>query len=106
MRRPGCESLLRWGTPMLGDVSSGRFIPIAEALGLMWEIGSWVIREACRQARVWLDAGHSGFTIAVNVSPQQLRRPGLDRVVGDALREFRVPGDRLEIELTETIGRA
>lgn len=102
MRLTGFESLLRWSNPILGDVSPGRFIPIAEALGLMWEIGSWVIREACRQARVWLDAGHSGFTIAVNVSPQQLRRPGLDRVVGDALREFRVPGDMLEIELTES----
>jgi EAL domain-containing protein (putative c-di-GMP-specific phosphodiesterase class I) len=102
MRLTGFESLLRWSNPLLGDVSPGRFIPIAEGLGLMLEIGNWVIREACRQARVWLDAGHSGFTIAVNVSPQQLRRPGLHHAVGDALREFQVPGEMLEIELTES----
>jgi PAS domain S-box-containing protein/diguanylate cyclase (GGDEF)-like protein len=102
MRLTGFESLLRWSNPLLGDVSPGKFIPIAEGLGLMLEIGNWVIREACRQARAWLDAGHTGFTIAVNVSPQQLRRPGLHHAVGDALREFRVPGDMLEIELTES----
>jgi PAS domain S-box-containing protein/diguanylate cyclase (GGDEF)-like protein len=102
MRLTGFESLLRWNNPRLGEVSPERFIPIAEGLGLMPEIGNWVIREACRQIRVWLDAGQSGFTIAVNVSPQQLRRPGLHRVVGDALREFQVPGYMLEIELTES----
>lgn len=102
MRLNGFESLLRWSNPKLGEVTPERFIPIAEGLGLMLEIGNWVIREACRQIRVWLDDGHSGFTVAVNVSPQQLRRPGLHRVVGDALREFRVPGGMLEIELTES----
>lgn len=102
MRLTGFESLLRWNNPLLGIVSPGRFIPIAEGLGLMSEIGNWVIREACRQARAWLDAGHSGFTIAVNVSPQQLRRPGLHIAVGEALHEFRLPDGMLEIELTES----
>jgi EAL domain-containing protein (putative c-di-GMP-specific phosphodiesterase class I) len=102
LRLTGFEALLRWHSASLGEVSPARFIPIAEALGLMSEIGNWVVREACRQARVWLDAGHSGFTIAVNVSPQQLRRPGLARAVGDALREFGVPGEMIEIELTES----
>ncbi|WP_144436473.1 putative bifunctional diguanylate cyclase/phosphodiesterase [Lysobacter antibioticus] len=102
MRLTGFESLLRWSNPQLGEVAPERFIPIAEGLGLMLEIGNWVIREACRQIRVWLDAGHSGFTIAVNVSPQQLRRPGLHHVVGGALAEFCVPGEMLEIELTES----
>jgi EAL domain-containing protein (putative c-di-GMP-specific phosphodiesterase class I) len=87
---------------VLGHVPPGRFIPIAEALGMMPEIGNWVLHEACRQARVWLDAGHSGFTIAVNISPQQLRRPGLHRTVDEALRKFGVPGNTLEIELTES----
>ena len=68
----------------------------------MSEIGNWVVREACRQAREWLDAGQSDFTIAVNVSPQQLRRPGLARAVADALHAFRVPGEMIEIELTES----
>jgi PAS domain S-box-containing protein/diguanylate cyclase (GGDEF)-like protein len=102
LRLTGFEALLRWHSASLGEVSPARFIPIAEALGLMSEIGNWVVREACRQARIWLDAGHSGFTIAVNVSPQQLRRPGLARAVGDALREFGVPGEMIEIELTES----
>ena len=102
LRLTGFEALLRWHSPLLGEVPPGRFIPVAEALGLMSEMGDWVVREACRQARAWLDAGHSGFTIAVNVSPQQLRRPGLARTVGDALREFGVPGAMLEIELTES----
>lgn len=102
LRLTGFEALLRWSNPLLGDVPPATFIPIAEALGLMSEMGNWVVREACRQARAWLDAGYCGFTIAVNVSPQQLRRPGLDRAVGDALREFKVPGEMLEIELTES----
>ncbi|MDR6841155.1 putative bifunctional diguanylate cyclase/phosphodiesterase [Pseudoxanthomonas sacheonensis] len=102
LRLTGFEALLRWHSASLGEVSPARFIPIAEALGLMSEIGNWVVREACRQARVWLDAGHRGFTIAVNVSPQQLRRPGLARAMGDALREFGVPGEMIEIELTES----
>ncbi|WP_408951618.1 putative bifunctional diguanylate cyclase/phosphodiesterase [Lysobacter sp. Hz 25] len=102
MRLTGFESLLRWSSPVLGDVAPDRFIPIAEGLGLIREIGDWVIREACRQVRLWLDAGYGGFTIAVNVSPQQLRRAGLHRSVDEALREFRVPGHMLEIELTES----
>jgi len=102
MRLTGSESLLRWNSPVLGDVSPDRFIPIAEGLGLIREIGGWVMREACRQIRLWLDARYDGFTIAVNVSPQQLRRAGLHRAVDDALQEFRVPGPMLEIELTES----
>ncbi|MET0807603.1 MAG: EAL domain-containing protein, partial [Pseudoxanthomonas sp.] len=101
-RLTGFEALLRWHSPSLGAVPPARFIPIAEALGLMPEIGNWVIRDACRQIRDWLDAGHSGFTVAVNVSPQQLRRPGLARAVAAALREYRVPGGMLELELTES----
>lgn len=102
LRLTGFEALLRWRNPSFGDVPPARFIPIAEALGLMSEIGNWVVHEACRQARAWLDAGHTGFTIAVNVSPQQLRRPGLASAVLDALHEFRIPGEMLEIELTES----
>jgi diguanylate cyclase (GGDEF)-like protein/PAS domain S-box-containing protein len=101
-RLTGFETLLRWHSPLLGEVAPARFIPIAEALGLMSEIGNWVVREACRQAREWLDAGQRDFTIAVNVSPQQLRRPGLARAVADALHAFRVPGEMIEIELTES----
>ena len=102
LRLTGFEALLRWNSASLGQVPPNRFIPIAEALGLMPEIGHWVIRQACRQARAWLDAGHRNFTIAVNVSPQQLRRPGLARAVAAALTEFQLKGDMLEVELTES----
>lgn len=98
----GFEALLRWDSPTLGAVAPARFIPVAESLGLMPEIGAWVIREACRQARHWLDASHAGFVVAVNVSAHQLHRPGLVEVVRNALADFGIPAGMLEIELTES----
>jgi diguanylate cyclase (GGDEF)-like protein/PAS domain S-box-containing protein len=96
------EALVRWNSPELGRVPPGRFIPIAEALGLMPEVGLWVINEACRQLRAWQDAGHAGFTVAVNVSALQLQRPDFVRGVGECLDRHGLSGDRLEIELTES----
>ena len=96
------EALVRWNSPELGQVPPGRFIPIAEALGLMPEVGLWVIDEACRQLRAWQEAGYAGFTVAVNVSALQLQRPDFVRQVRDCLARHGVPGDRLEIELTES----
>jgi diguanylate cyclase (GGDEF)-like protein/PAS domain S-box-containing protein len=98
----GFEALLRWRNPALGPVSPARFIPIAEALGLMPEIGAWVLREACRQVRVWHDAGHTDICVAVNVSAQQLQRPGLVQSVADAIAEHGIPAAMLDIELTES----
>lgn len=98
----GFEALLRWNSPTLGSVAPARFIPVAESLGLMPEIGAWVIREACGQARRWLDSGHAGFVVAVNVSAHQVHRPGLVEVVRKALADFRIPAGLLEIELTES----
>lgn len=98
----GFEALLRWDSPTLGPLMPARFIPVAETLGLMPEIGAWVIREACRQARAWLDAGHAGFVVAINVSAHQLRRPGLVEVVSRALADFGIPPGVLELELTES----
>ena len=98
----GFEALLRWSSPELGKVPPTRFIPIAEALGLMPEIGAWALDDACRQARAWLDRGQRGFTIAVNVSAQQLQRPGLVDQVTAALQRHAVPASMLDIELTES----
>ena len=98
----GFEALLRWRSESLGEVPPGRFIPIAEALGLMPEVGAWVINEACRQARAWLDAGHRGFNIAVNISAQELQRPGLVAHVSEALHRHAVPAGVLSIEITES----
>ncbi len=101
-RLTGFEALLRWQSADLGAVSPSRFIPIAETLGLMPVLGSWVLGEACRQARAWLDAGHRDFRISVNVSGQQLMRPGLLRVVSQALADFDLPAHVLDLELTES----
>jgi len=98
----GFEALLRWRSESLGEVPPGRFIPIAEALGLMPELGAWVINQACAQARAWLDLGHRGFHIAVNISAQELQRPGLVAHVGEALDRHTVPAGVLNIEITES----
>ncbi len=101
-RITGLEALVRWNSPELGRVPPGRFIPIAESLGLMHEVGRWVIDAACAQLRAWADAGHAGFTVAVNVSAQQLQRPDVVDQVRDSLRRHGLAGDRLEVELTES----
>lgn len=98
----GFEALLRWSSGQLGEVPPARFIPIAEALGLMPEIGEWVLDAACRQVRAWLDQGHRDFTVAVNISAQQLQRPGLVEQVAAALRRHAVPSSMLDIEMTES----
>ena len=102
LRITGFEALVRWNSPELGRVPPGRFIPIAEALGLMPEVGLWVLNEACRQLRAWRDQGRDGFTVAVNFSAQQLQRPDIVEQVRDALARHGVPAAMLEIELTES----
>src|SRR5678815_2928593 len=64
----GAEALLRWTHPARGAISPVQFIPIAEDCGLIRPIGDWVLREACKQARAWVDAGLPMATVAVNVS--------------------------------------
>ncbi|WP_158752718.1 EAL domain-containing protein [Dyella sp. S184] len=98
----GFEALLRWNSRELGPVPPGQFIPIAEALGLMPEMGEWVLDAACRQVRVWLDQGYRDFTMSVNVSAQQLQRAGLPGLVGEALHRHDVPPSMLDIEITES----
>jgi diguanylate cyclase (GGDEF)-like protein/PAS domain S-box-containing protein len=102
LRLTGFEALLRWNCRQLGQVSPGRFIPIAEALGLMHEIGEWALDAACRQVREWLDLGHRDFTVAVNVSAQQLQRPGLVAQVAASLQRYAVPPAMLDVEITES----
>ena len=93
-----CEALLRWQSPSRGTVRPGDFIPFAETVGLMPEIGDWVLRAACREAAGWRPAAK----VSVNLSPGQLQLPDLADRVAVALTEAGLPPDRLELEVTET----
>ncbi|RPH42453.1 MAG: EAL domain-containing response regulator [Burkholderiales bacterium] len=98
----GCEALIRWRHPERGLVPPGEFIPIAEEAGLIVEIGTWVIGEACRAARRWLDAGHPG-RVAVNVAAPHFREGRLLRDVDRALASAGLPARYLTVEVTESM---
>lgn len=95
------EALIRWQHPELGFVSPGRFIPVAEASGLIERIGLWVLREGCRQQRAWMDAGIAPGRMAINLSARQLAQPGFIDILQRVLEETGLPPDRLELEITE-----
>ncbi|MEK8033269.1 EAL domain-containing protein [Ideonella sp. DXS29W] len=95
----GVEALLRWQHPVLGSVSPAEFVPIAERTGSIGHIGAWVLREACRLAGTQLQ----GLTIAVNVSPAQLRSAAFEDDVRQALLASGLPPERLELEITESL---
>ena len=95
------EALLRWQHPTRGWLMPGEFIDIAEETGLILPIGEWVVREACRQARVWQLQGLQFLRVAVNVSPMQFRHPDFFTVVSRALEANSLDATYLEVELTE-----
>ncbi len=99
----GAEVLLRWHHGDLGDVSPGQFIPIAEELGLICEIGNWVLEEACLQLAEWDRKGFLVPRLAVNLSVQQLERGDLLHSVQAILARTNIAGDRLEMEVTESM---
>ena len=94
-----CEALLRWHSPQFGPVSPAEFIPIAEENGLIVPIGAWVLEQACQAASTW----PSGATVAVNLSPVQLRTEDLTVMVARALKDSGLPAKRLTLEVTETV---
>ena len=98
----GVEALIRWHHPRRGLVSPVQFIPIAEACGVIVPIGRWVLREACRQARAWRDAGLPPLRIAINVSARELREKDFVATVLAALTETGLEPGCLELELTES----
>jgi diguanylate cyclase (GGDEF)-like protein/PAS domain S-box-containing protein len=99
----GAEALIRWTHPIRGAVSPAQFIAIAEDTGLIVPIGHWVLREACTQARAWLDAGLPAATMAVNVSALELRDDGFLPDLFAMLDETRLDPRSLELELTESV---
>ena len=96
------EALLRWKSPELGYVTPSDFIPVAEDSGLINELGEWVMRTACFQAKAWLDAGLQDFRISVNLSSIQFKRASLLNMIKKALDDSGLPAALLEVELTES----
>ena len=97
----GAEALVRWRHPTAGLLSPGAFIQAAEECGLIGDIGDWVLRRACREAKAMLDRGLS-VPMAVNVSAMQFENEGFAQTVLEALQDSGLPPELLELELTES----
>jgi diguanylate cyclase (GGDEF)-like protein/PAS domain S-box-containing protein len=97
----GAEALLRWHSRTLGELPPDTFIPIAETSGDIVRIGAWVLDQACRQLRQWLDEGVAIDHVAVNVSFRQILGERFEREVRAALDNHRLPASALELEMTE-----
>jgi diguanylate cyclase (GGDEF)-like protein/PAS domain S-box-containing protein len=99
----GVEALIRWQQPERGLVPPAQFVPVAEDCGLIVQIGRWVLREACRQARAWQDAGLPLLPLSVNVSPVEFRDESFVEGVRAILSETGLEARYLELELTEGV---
>jgi EAL domain-containing protein (putative c-di-GMP-specific phosphodiesterase class I) len=99
----GAEALIRWMHPVRGLLSPDMFVPVAEDCGLILPIGNWVLREACRQARVWQDAGLAFPRMAVNISALEFRSEGFLGNTFSIIEETGIDPATLELELTESV---
>ena len=99
----GAEALIRWTHPERGAVSPEKFIPVAEACGLIIPIGAWVLREACTQARSWTESGLPAITIAVNVSAREFQSANFPEGLFATLNEIGLDPRFLVVELTESV---
>ena len=97
----GVEALIRWQDPERGMRNPDTFIPIAERSGLLIRLGEWIIEEACRQAKAWLDKGIKTH-IGVNISASQFYHVDLSGLMDDLLHRYRITPDRITFELTES----
>ncbi len=98
----GMEALIRWHHPVRGMITPSEFIPLAEESGLIVNIGEWVIEEACRQTRLWLDQIDENLRVAVNLSAKQFQDPELFNKVSNILSLTGLPANCLEFEITES----
>jgi diguanylate cyclase (GGDEF)-like protein/PAS domain S-box-containing protein len=99
----GVEALVRWRHPELGLVSPGQFIPLAEEMGIIGEIGEWVLNEACRQMVAWDADGFHVPLVAVNLSARQIDRDQIVAVTANALKRSGLAAERVELEVTESM---
>ena len=99
----GAEALIRWMHPVRGMIAPAQFIPVAEECGLIVPIGNWVLREACRQGRAWVDAGLPPVTMAVNISAIEFHNENFLKGVFAILEETGMDPQSIELELTESV---
>jgi diguanylate cyclase (GGDEF)-like protein/PAS domain S-box-containing protein len=99
----GSEALVRWRHPQRGLMLPDHFVPIAEDCGLIGQIGSWVLRQACKQAKEWEDGGLQPGPVAINVSASEFRSQGYLEQVRGVLDDTRLDARNLELELTESV---
>ncbi len=99
----GAEALIRWNNADLGMVMPLRFISVAEDSGLIVPIGRWVLREACLQAKRWVDAGYAPMTISVNISAVEFRQKDFFEGVRAILQDTGMDAHQLELEITESV---
>lgn len=99
----GMEALVRWVHPELGIVSPTQFIPIAEERDLIAPIGEWVLRQACRQTRLWQQEGLAPLRVSINLSPKQFKQESLVQTISDVLADTRLDPSLLELEVTESV---
>jgi diguanylate cyclase (GGDEF)-like protein/PAS domain S-box-containing protein len=102
-RITGAEALIRWQEPERGMILPDQFIPVAESRGLIVPIGRWVLREVCRQAAIWEEAGGPLLPISINLSTAELRDPDFIANVRTVLAETGLKPQSIEFELTENI---
>lgn len=98
----GAEALVRWNHPTQGLLSPLTFIHLAETSGMINELGNWVLNEACRQNEIWRQNG-ADIVMSINLSPMQFRRNDLHTTIEQALNKSGLPGQNLELELTESL---
>ncbi|MGQ3889970.1 EAL domain-containing protein [Legionella sp. CNM-1927-20] len=96
------EVLLRWEHPQMGNISPSEFIPLAEENGLIIQIGEWVLKEACKQAKIWQETGLNPVQLAVNVSGIQISKQTFFNTLEQILKETNLEAKYLTIELTES----
>lgn len=97
----GVEALIRWNHAERGVIPPDHFIPLAEVTGLVVPIGEWVLRAACRQAKLWHDMGVQPLAVSVNISARQLSGDHLIQTITSILEETGLPASSLELEITE-----
>lgn len=105
-RLNGVEALLRWQHPERGRIPPDKFIPVAEETGLIQELGLWVLDEACHQLATWREEGVFGVQMAVNLSIEQLRNPGLIGQLKAIMDRHDIAAGELQLEVTETAAMA